>query len=120
MTRILVTGFGPFGSLRHNPSAALLRHLPEQLGGATLDTATLPVETGAVRDILPRLYATQPDVVLHTGLAYEQPCISIERVALNVLDFPQPDNAGESPRDEPVLAGGPLALAARLPLRAIL
>ena len=45
---------------------------------------------------------------------------SLERVAVNVMDYRIPDARGEVRRDEPCVADGPAAYASTLPLRAIL
>lgn len=118
---VLVTGFEPFAGLLHNPSHALIEHLPHTLGGEELVRATLPVDTQAVVQRLETLYAAhQPKAVLHLGLAQGRSLLSLERVALNLLDFDIPDNAGHRRQDQPVLEGGPLALLTRLPYRDIL
>lgn len=118
---VLVTGFEPFAGLPHNPSQALLEHLPDSISGQKLVRAVLPVNTLTVADHLEHLYRThRPRLVLHLGLAVGRSLLSVERVALNLLDFDLPDNAGERKQDAPVLEGRPLALPTRLPYRAIL
>jgi pyroglutamyl-peptidase len=118
--RIIVTGFGPFGGMSHNPSETVLPLLPKRIADLEIHTAILPVETTRVQDALSELYAEKPRAVLHLGLAETRTALSLERVALNVLDFERPDNAGERREDVPVVPGAPLALSSRLPLRAIL
>jgi pyroglutamyl-peptidase len=118
--RILVTGFEPFAGLPHNPSSALLDHLPETVGPAQLIRATLPVDTQRAPLELQRLYVEhRPAVALHLGLAAGRAMLSLERLAINLLDFELPDNAGKRVQDTPILPGAPLALPARLPLREI-
>jgi len=118
--RILVTGFEPFAGLSHNPSQALLAHLPPRMGRAELVTACLPVDTQQAPRALEALYQTHtPRLALHLGLAQNRPLLSLERLAVNLLDFEIPDNNDQRPRDLPILPGGPLALHTRLPLRAI-
>lgn len=46
--------------------------------------------------------------------------LALERVAVNVLDFPIPDNDGSQPTDDPVVQGGPAAYFSSLPIKAIL
>lgn len=117
---ILVTGFEPFGGMPHNPSQALLEHLPTSIPTAKLVTATLPVDTGRVQAVLADLYHQhQPRAALHLGLAAGRQVISLERVALNLLDFELPDNQGNRRQDQPILPQAPFALPSRLPLRAI-
>lgn len=44
-----------------------------------------------------------------------RPDITVERVAINCDDFRIPDNGGNQPEDEPVVADGPSAYFATLP-----
>src|SRR5262249_60552803 len=62
----------------------------------------------------------EPLAVLHVGLAAGRARIALERVAVNVMDYECPDNAGYQARGEPCEAGGPPAYFATLPLGAIL
>ncbi|RDI95823.1 pyroglutamyl-peptidase I [Meiothermus sp. QL-1] len=116
---MLVTGFEPFAGLPHNPSQAVLERLPA-LKGIELVRATLPVDTQRVGGVLKELYRLhQPALALHLGLAMGRALISLERLAVNLLDFDLPDNAGARPQEVPILPEGPLARLSRLPLRAI-
>lgn len=118
--KILVTGFEPFAGLPHNPSSALLEHLPNRLGQAELVRATLPVDTLRAPEALQQLYRRhQPAAALHLGLAAGRALLSLERLAVNLLDFEIADNGGHHLQDTPILPGGPLALHTRLPIRAI-
>src|SRR6476661_4682890 len=45
--------------------------------------------------------------------------VSIERTAVNLFDFPDPDNDGAQPVDVPIEPGAPVAYFATLPLRRI-
>ena len=44
--------------------------------------------------------------------------ISLERVAINLIDARIPDNAGKQPIDVPVVAGGPAGYFSTLPVKA--
>ncbi|WP_243093863.1 pyroglutamyl-peptidase I [Thermus thalpophilus] len=114
---LLVTGFEPFGGLGHNPSAALLPLLPPSVGDRPVRTAVLPVDTGALPEALRSLHALNPQGVLHLGLAENRPLITLERLAVNLLDFERPDNRGALKLDEEVVPNGPLALPARFPVK---
>jgi pyroglutamyl-peptidase len=46
--------------------------------------------------------------------------ISIERVAINLLDYRMADNAGHQAIDEPIVPDGPAAYFVTLPVRAML
>ncbi|MBT2387581.1 pyroglutamyl-peptidase I [Streptomyces sp. ISL-11] len=120
MTRILLTGFEPFGGEGVNPSWQAVRaaaaHPPD---GLTLTAAQLPCVFGGALDALrAAVTAADPDVVLCVGQAGGRPDITVERVAVNIDDARIPDNAGASPVDEPVVPGGPAAYFATLPVKA--
>ncbi|WP_216321574.1 pyroglutamyl-peptidase I [Deinococcus aestuarii] len=123
MPTLLLTGFEPFHTHPTNPSAQAAGALNGQtVGGARVVSALLPVEPHAAADTLRSLLDThRPDAVLLTGLAAGRPHVTVERVALNVMDFNIPDNAGRVYRDHPAHtdAGAPSAYLSTLPLRAI-
>jgi pyroglutamyl-peptidase len=58
---------------------------------------------------------TPPALMLSLGEA-KQGEVSLEKVAINWDHFRIPDNAGNQPRDEPIVSGGPDAYFATLPL----
>lgn len=120
MTRVLLTGFEPFGGEAVNPSwqavRAVAEHPPE---GVELSVAQLPCVFGTALDALrAAVAATTPDVVLCVGQAGGRPDITVERIAVNLDDARIPDNAGARPLDEPVVPGGPAAYFATLPVKA--
>lgn len=122
--RILITGFEPFGGSRINPSEQVVGALSAiELPGISLRTAVLPVDRvrgpQALLDILKRKRAA-PQAVVCLGEAARRPAVSIERVAVNLLDYRIPDNAGGQVQDEPVIPGGPAAYFSTLPVRAML
>ncbi|MDB5045287.1 MAG: pyrrolidone-carboxylate peptidase [Deinococcus sp.] len=120
---LLLTGFEPFHTHPSNPSAAAAEALNGLIlpGGLRIHSALLPVEPHAARArLLPLLSELRPDAVLLTGLAAGRPHVTLERVALNVMDFQIPDNAGNTYRDQPAEVAGPPALLGTLPMRAIL
>jgi pyroglutamyl-peptidase len=136
--KILVTGFEPFGGSSLNPSEQVVRALAGQPAGgprlshgphegaepvprATVVTEILPVDRyrgpEALRSALER---TQPDAVLCLGEASRRAALSIERVAINLMDYRIPDNSGQQVTDLPVVPGGPAAYFVTLPVRAML
>lgn len=122
MTRVLVTGFEPFGGDPVNPSLEAIRCLADDPPPAGIELATraLPVVYGdalvALRDAIEQ---HDPDVVVATGLAGGRCGVTPEKVAVNLDDAPAPDNAGGSPVDRPIVADGPTAYFSTLPVKAI-
>lgn len=119
---ILVTGFEPFGRHAVNPSEALAKAVDaREVSGSAVRGVTLPVHhTEASRTVARLLAEVDPAAVLHLGLAEGRARIGLERAALNVMDYPLPDGAGYTARDEPCVPGGPAAYFSTLPLRVIL
>ncbi|MEW6421572.1 MAG: pyroglutamyl-peptidase I [Deinococcota bacterium] len=124
MSTLLLTGFEPFHTHPVNPSAQAAEALSGQkVGPADVRSALLPVEPHAAETQLRTLLDEgQPDAVLLIGLAAGRPQVTVERVALNVMDFRIPDNTGQTYRDHPACAdaGAPAAYLSTLPLRALL
>jgi pyroglutamyl-peptidase len=118
---ILLTGFEPFGGGAVNPSWEIARALDGQLiQGATVHARCLPTTfDGAPRALDAALAELQPVLVIALGLASGRAEISIERVAINLIDARIPDNAGERPQDLPVLAEAPPAYFSTLPVKAM-
>ena len=119
---VLLTGFAPFGGETVNPSWQAVR----ALGGTTIEAhrvvvAELPCEFDAS---LPALWRAvrrhEPRVAIAVGLAGGRDGISLERVAINMIDARIPDNAGAQPVDLPVLSSGAAAFFSTLPIKAAL
>jgi pyroglutamyl-peptidase len=119
---ILVTGFEPFGSHTVNPSQEVAKALDgRRIGRCAVASAVLPVHhREASRHVSVLLGELAPVAVVHLGLADGRARIALERVALNVMDYRIPDNAGYRAEGEPCVAEGPVAYFASLPLPEIL
>ncbi|MEV1026330.1 pyroglutamyl-peptidase I [Streptomyces sp. NPDC050264] len=120
MTRVLLTGFEPFGGESVNPSwqaAELVAAAPPD--GLAVTAVQLPCVFGesltALRAAVERV---RPELVLCLGQAGGRTGVTVERVAVNVDDARIPDNAGAQPIDEPVVPGGPAAYFSSLPVKA--
>jgi pyroglutamyl-peptidase len=120
--KVLLTGFEPFGGHAHNPSEMTVRSLEKKaVRGVILRTLVLPVDAQrAPAKVLKAIDQQRPDVVVMLGEARGRASITIERVAVNLLDFALPDNAGARLTDEPVAKGGPAAYFSTLPVRDML
>jgi pyroglutamyl-peptidase len=120
--KILLTGFEPFGDSPLNPSQMLVDSAPDILSNkAEIVRAILPVDKdGGPAALLAALEEHQPEAVLCFGLAAGRPQISLERVAINLMDYRLPDNAGTTVQDTPIDPEGPAAYFSTLPLRAML
>lgn len=116
--RILITGFEPFDNSLVNPSQQVVQRLanypPE---GFELFTAILPVDhRRGPEDLRRALDSIRPDAVVCLGESGERG-ITLERVAVNLVDDPIPDNSGELWVDRPIAEDGPAAYFTTLPVR---
>jgi len=122
MPHVLLTGFAPFGGESTNPSWEAVQALEgEVVAGHRIVARCLPVEFDASLHALQQaLDELVPSLVICVGQAGGRAQMSLERVAINVIDARIPDNAGAQPIDEPVAADGPAAYFTSLPIKAML
>jgi pyroglutamyl-peptidase len=121
MKKLLLTAFEPFAGESINPSLETARRMERvDFPSATVRVAELPVDRyRAVEIALEIIRAGRPDFVIMLGEAGARYRINPERVAINVDDFRIPDNAGNQPKDEIIIEGGPVGYFSTLPIRAI-
>lgn len=117
---ILLTGFEPFAGAETNPSieAARAAAMLLNVAGHPAVAVELPCVFGTAPGALAAAIDTHaPELVLCSGLAAGRAAISIERIAVNLIDARIPDNAGVQPVDVPISAGGPAAHFGTLPVK---
>jgi pyroglutamyl-peptidase len=119
---ILLTGFEPFGGERTNPSWEVASWLDgKEIGGATIHTLELPVSCRRASKIVASAIAsTRPAAVLGLGQAGGRPSLSIEKIAVNLADERAQHESDGGASAKPVVARGPDAYFARLPIAAML
>jgi pyroglutamyl-peptidase len=119
LMKALVTGFEPFGGDTINPALEAIGLLKSRLGPLQIETRRIPTVFGAaIEAIEAAIDEVAPDIVLAVGQAGGRTELSLERVAINVDDARIADNAGQQPIDRPIVAGGPAAYFATLPIKA--
>lgn len=118
--KLLITGFMPFGGEKENPAWEAVKQLPDKIDDVTIIKQEIPVVfeedfqvlEKAIREntcpgqggLLPcdqrceRLCA-----VICVGQAGGRSGITPEKIAINYQDARIPDNAGNSPRHQPIL-----------------
>jgi pyroglutamyl-peptidase len=107
-TRVLVTGFEPFGGASLNPSQLLVEELAkEKLPGVDLKTAILPVEFDrAAETLLAKINEFSPSVVICFGQAEGRSTITPEKIAINLDDARIADNSGDLRKQQEIEVGG--------------
>jgi pyroglutamyl-peptidase len=119
MARIfLLTGFEPFGGERTNPSWEVASWLDgKEIGGATIHTLELPVNCRrASKMVIDAIARANLAAVLGLGQAGGRPSISIEKVAINLADDRASRESDGGANAKPIVAKGPDAYFARLPI----
>ncbi|MFL7893549.1 MAG: pyroglutamyl-peptidase I [Anaerolineales bacterium] len=119
--KILLTGFEPFDNSPINPSEQIIHALAnEPTSSVQIESAVLPVDLKlGPAALLYAVKASEPEAIICLGQASHRSVISIERVAVNLLDFRMPDNAGNQVEDRPIKPNGPAAYFTTLPIRKI-
>lgn len=119
---MLLTGFAPFGGEAVNPSWQAVHALDGSvIEGHRVTAVELPTEFDtSLPTLWHALRRTEPRVVIAVGLAGGREGISLERVAINLIDARIPDNVGAQPVDLPVLRSGQAAFFSTLPVKASL
>lgn len=117
--KALVTGFEPFGGDTVNASLEAVRRLPPRIARLEVSAKELPTSYARATTALEAAIAeVMPQIVLCVGQAGDRAALCVERVAVNVQDARIPDNDGAQPANTLVVAGGPAAYLATLPVRA--
>lgn len=118
MKHLLITGFDPFGGEAVNPAWEAVSRLPDVIGDWRLTKLQIPTVFGlAAERVLTAAAQDAPDVILCVGQAGERDAVTPERIAVNCMDARIPDNAGNQPREKPVIPGGPDGIFATVPVR---
>ena len=112
MSRVLLTGFGPFGKYNENSSWAVAEKVTAcGVVDAEVIAMRLPVSFAGVGIALRRaVEECHPDVIIMLGQCAGVDYIKLERIAVNMMDATIADNNGYIPDEEPICADGAAAL----------
>ena len=114
MTRILLTGFEPFGTATSNPSGEIVKQISDE----NIVTAILPVAYAqSAERLLSLIEQHNPDVVICLGQAEGRTQITPEKVAINLDDARLADNEGVLRNDVKIIEHGPDAYFSTLPVK---
>lgn len=118
--KILITGFEPFGGEAVNPAYEAVKLVPDIVRGAEIIKLELPTVFGeAGRTVEKGILAHHPDVILCVGQAGGRADITVERVAINLMEAGIPDNAKKQPVGEKCQKDGENAYFATVPVKAM-
>ena len=114
MSKVLLTGFEPFGKATLNPSAEIVKRISEP----NVVTAILPVAYAqSAERLISLINEHNPDVVICLGQAEGRKEITPERVAINLDDARLADNEGVLRNDTKILEDSPDAYFSTLPVK---
>ncbi len=116
--KILITGFDAFNKDTYNPSYEAIKTLDDNIAGAQIIKVQLEtkfIETQKQISELMKEY--NPDYVILTGQAAGRDKISLEKIALNVMDSSINDNAKFKPSDQTIVEDSDYALVSSIDLK---
>ena len=120
MIKILLTAFEPFGNDVENAAAIVCHQIPSQGEGYQIEKRILPTEfTAGAAALMQAMDEVQPEMVLCLGQAGGRKHVTPERVAINLMDGPIPDNCGYQPDEVEIIPGGPAAYLTNVPVKAV-
>jgi pyroglutamyl-peptidase len=125
MRRLLITGFGPFPRVPHNPSARLARDVAADPRWRRLDVTAeaLVLETryAAIEThLVPKIREFRPDAILMLGVAARRRHVGIETRAVNRVSRLMPDAGGRMVAQLAYRPGAAHVLRSRAPAGAMM
>ena len=116
--KILVTGFDPFDKDIINPAYEAVKRLPDEIKEAKIIKLEIPTSFERSRIAIEEaIEKYSPDVILSIGQAGGRNEITIEKVAINLLEARIKDNDGYQPLDKPIKEDGETAYFTNLPIK---
>ncbi len=124
MSKILVTGFEPYGNVPINPAEQVAHALDgKEISGAEVVSRIVPNSFYlCIEFVQAVIREIEPEAVVMLGEFTGRAVVTVERIAQNLNDgtrYDLLDNAGYAMQDEMTVPGGPAAYYATLPIRAM-
>ena len=121
ITRVLLTGFEPFGGSEINSSwetAVRVGQLPPN--GVVVEAIQLPISfERAGETVRMALREKCPEALVMLGQRGKGASIDIERIAVNLMDSVNPDSDGYQPQEQEIVTGGESAYFSNLPVKVL-
>ena len=104
--KIVLTGFGPFGNWKANPSFETVKKFDgKMIHSYMIESVEIPVVYKKVPEIIENLFIDDPpDIVIMTGIAEGISCIQLERIAINEATARIAYQDGSQPMDEKIVS----------------
>ena len=85
--KVLITGFDPFGGAAVNPAYEAVKLLPDELGGNEIIKKEIPTVFGKDEEVLRKaIEEYSPDAVICVGQAGGRSGMTVEKVAVNLME----------------------------------
>lgn len=118
--KVLITGFDPFGGAAINPAYEAVKLLPDAIEGAEIHKLEIPTVFEKDGEVLAKaIDEQQPDIVICVGQAGGRSDISIEKVAINLMEARIPDNEQQQPLNQVIHEDGETSYFATIPVKAM-
>lgn len=118
--KILLTAFDPFGEERINPAQEALKQIQAPDDHTELIKLVVPTVFGlSIQTVYEAIKKHHPDIVLSIGQAGGRSAITVEQVAINLMDASIPDNKGNAPAGIPIFPDGADGYFSTLPVKEI-
>ena len=117
MMKILLTGFEPFDDMTVNASWEAVKRVSCSFSDdISIEKLLLPVEYSKAADCcIEAIERFSPDAVIAVGLAAKRKALTLEYLAMNVMDSKMPDNAGKTMCNESIIDEGESVLYTNMP-----
>ncbi|MGG5316829.1 pyroglutamyl-peptidase I [Enterococcus sp. AZ072] len=118
--KVLITGFDPFGGATINPAFEAVKLLPDTIQQAKIIKIEIPTVFQKDGEVLENsIKQHNPDIVLCVGQAGGRSGVTIEKVAINLMEARIPDNEGQQPLNQQIYKDGKNAYFATIPVKAM-
>lgn len=118
--KILITGFDPFGGESVNPAFEAVKLVADFIGDAEIIKLEIPTVFRKSAEVLKSaIEKHNPYAVLCIGQAGGRFDITVEKVAINLMDGRIPDNEAFQPIDEVIQKDGETAYFATVPVKSM-
>ncbi len=107
MEQIIITGFGPFGPYKYNPTQDMVKYFSAKtVAGYSIKSIVLPTEYFAFRRLRVQIEKVRPVAIISTGLSSSVKGLRIETTGRNIMNGKYPDVNGLSPRNAKISQTG--------------
>ncbi|MEO1773069.1 pyroglutamyl-peptidase I [Candidatus Enterococcus ferrettii] len=118
--KVLITGFDPFGGATINPAFEAVKLLPDTIQQAKIIKIEIPTVFQKDGEVLENsIKQHNPDIVLCVGQAGGRSGVTIEKVAINLMEARIPDNEGQQPLNQQIYKDGKNAYFTTIPVKAM-